>query len=289
MKTKRIIAMAVTALSASLCLGTGVQAPATAAPKYKLLWSQEFNEKKVSRVSTKVWDFDLTDGYGWGNGEQQYYTDSPRNVKINGKGQLEITALRLAETDPILDRCFTCEYTSARIKTANLFGFRYGRMVARIKMPHGVGTWPAFWMLGDDILNGGVWPESGEIDIIEARGMAPYVAHATVHGPGYFGGNGRGASKYLPVRLSSTYHEYGIDWTPNKIVFTLNGRPYYTLTPASLNGNRYVFNQEFFLILNLAMGGTFGGDTDPTVKSATMKVDWIRYYSIAGQGRVFKK
>ena len=288
MKTKRIIAMAVTALSASLCLGTGIQAPANAAPKYKLLWSQEFNDKKVTRPSAKVWDYDLTDGYGWGNGEEQYYTNYTSNVKINGKGQLEVTALRLSDTNPILDRCFTCTYTSGRIKTANLYGFRYGKMSARIKMPTGEGTWPAFWMLGDTIINGGTWPEGGEIDIIETRGMAPNVAHATVHGPGYFGGNGRGSTFYAPNPLSAAYHEYGIEWTPNKIEFKLDGVTYYTLTPQSVSGYRYVYNQEFFLILNLAMGGIFGGDTDPDVKKATMMVDWIRYYSINGQGKVFK-
>jgi beta-glucanase (GH16 family) len=289
MKTKRIIAMAVTALSASLCLGAGIQAPASAAPKYKLLWSQEFNNKKVSRLDPKVWDYDLTDGYGWGNGEEQYYTNYTSNVKINGKGQLEITANRLSDTNPILDRCFTCTYTSARIKTANLLGFRYGKMSAHIKMPSGTGTWPAFWMLGDTIINGGTWPEGGEIDIIEARGAAPNVVHGTVHGPGYFGGNGRGASYYMPTPLSAKYHEYSIEWLPNKIVFSIDNTPYYTLTPESTKPNRYVYNQEFFLILNLAMGGTFGGETDASVKSATMKINWIRYYSINGQGKVFKK
>lgn len=288
MKFKRVVAASVATASAFILLGAGVQAPAQAAPTYKMLWSQEFNEKRVSRVSPKVWDFDLTDGYGWGNSEQEYYTNSIRNVRINGKGQLEIVALRLKEEDPILNSCWTCTYTSARLKTANLLGFRYGRMVARIKVPTEIGTWPAFWMLGDDLLNGGTWPESGEIDIVETRGTAPNVVHGTVHGPGYSGGNGRGSTYYNGTTLSAGYHNYGIDWTPNKIVWTFDGQPYFTMTPADTGGNRYVFNHEFFLILNLAMGGEFAGDTDPNVKSSKMSVDWIRYYSINGQGRVFK-
>ena len=288
MKTKRILALAVAALSASVCLGAGVQAPAEAATTYKLLWSQEFNSKAAGRPDPKTWDYDLTDGYGWGNSEQEYYTNSGRNVRVNGKGQLTITALRLSDTDPILDHCFACTYTSGRIKTAGLLGFRYGRMVARIKLPTETGTWPAFWMLGNDLIKGGTWPESGEIDIVETRGSAPNVVHGTVHGPGYSGGNGRGSTFYAPNPVSNGYHTYGIDWTPNKIVWTFDNHPYFTMTPADTGGNRYVFNQEFFLILNLAMGGEFPGDTDPAVKSSVMTVDWIRYYSINGQGRVFK-
>lgn len=288
MKLSRIIASAgLVALSAA-CLTVGSGAPASAAPTYKLLWSQEFNDKRVSRVSTKVWDFDLTDGYGWGNSEQEYYTNSIRNVRINGKGQLEIHALRLSDTDPILDHCFACTYTSARLKTAGILGFRYGRMIARIKVPTDTGTWPAFWMLGNDLIKGGTWPESGEIDIVETRGGAPNVVHGTVHGPGYSGGNGRGSTFFASSVLSAAYHNYGIDWTPNKIVWTFDGQPYFTMTPADTGGNRYVFNQEFFLILNLAMGGEFPGDTDPAVKNSMMSVDWIRYYSISGQGRLFK-
>jgi beta-glucanase (GH16 family) len=288
MKSKRIAAVLVAALSASLCIGAGATAPATAVTKYKLLWSQEFNDKKVGRLSSKVWDYDLTDGYGWGNSEQEYYTNSLRNVKVDGKGNLVITALRLSDTDPILDHCFSCTYTSARIKTAGITGFRYGRMVARMKLPTETGTWPAFWMLGGSLIKGGTWPESGEMDIVETAGAAPNVVHGTVHGPGYSGGNGRGSTYYAPNPVSNGFHTYAIDWLPNKIVFTFDGHPYFTMTPADTGGNRYVFNQEFFLILNLAMGGEFTGDTDPAVKSSTMTVDWIRYYSINGQGRVFK-
>ena len=288
MKAKRVLAMAAAALSAAVCIGASVQAPATAATKYKLLWSQEFNNTKVSRPDPKVWDYDLTDGYGWGNSEQEYYTNYTSNVKIDGKGHLVINALRLSETSPILDHCFACTYTSARLKTAKLLGFRYGRMIARMKLPTDTGTWPAFWMLGASLANGGTWPESGELDIVETRGSAPNVVHGTVHGPGYSGGNGRGSTFYAPNPVSNGYHTYGVDWLPNKIVWTFDGQPYFTMTPADTGGNRYVFNQEFFLILNLAMGGEFPGDTDPAVKSATLNVDWIRYYSINGQGKVYK-
>ena len=288
MKAKRVLAMVVTAITAAVCIGASVQAPATAATKYKLLWSQEFNNTKVARPDPKVWDYDLTDGYGWGNSEQEYYTNSGRNVRIDGKGHLTITALRLSDTDPILDHCYACTYTSARLKTAKLIGFRYGRMVARMKLPTDVGTWPAFWMLGASLVKGGTWPESGEMDIVETRGTAPNMVQGTVHGPGYSAGNAVGSGYYAPNPVSNGYHTYGIDWLPNKIVFTFDGHVYFTVTPADVRGNRYVFNQEFFLILNLAMGGEFAGDTDPAVKTSVMNVDWIRYYSINGQGKVYK-
>lgn len=288
MKLRRIIASAGVAAFSAACLTIGGGAPASAAPSYKLLWSQEFNNSKVSRLDPKVWDFDLTDGYGWGNSEEEYYTNLSKNVIINGQGQLVINALRLSDTDPILDRCFTCTYTSARIKTANRLGFRYGRMEARIKLPTDNGTWPAFWMLGNPLLKGGTWPECGEIDIVETRGSAPNIVQGTVHGPGYSGGNPVTNTFYNPLALSQSYHIYGVDWLPNKIVFMFDRKPYFTVTPADVRGNRWVYNQEFFMILNLAMGGLYGGETDPLVTKATMSVDWIRYYSINGQGRVFK-
>ena len=161
-------------------------------------------------------------------------------------------------------------------------------MVARMKLPTDVGTWPAFWMLGASLVKGGTWPESGEMDIVETRGTAPNMVQGTVHGPGYSAGNAVGSGYYAPNPVSNGYHTYGIDWLPNKIVFTFDGHVYFTVTPADVRGNRYVFNQEFFLILNLAMGGEFAGDTDPAVKTSVMNVDWIRYYSINGQGKVYK-
>jgi beta-glucanase (GH16 family) len=289
MKMKRLIAVTVAVLIGSTGIGSVPQQPAQASGTvFKRLWSEEFNSKVPTKPNGRNWDYDLTNGYGWGNGEEQYYTDSGRNIRVMG-GNLNITALRLSDMDPILDSCFACTYTSARIKTAGKLGFRYGRMVARIKLPEGEGTWPAFWMLGNDLLKGGTWPDAGEIDIVETRGSSPYVVHGTVHGPNYSGGNGVGSTFYALEPLSAKYHLYSIDWTPNKIVWSFDNKPYFTLTPSGVRGNRWVFNQEYFLILNLAMGGTFGGDTNPAVKSARMSVDWIRYYSINGLGRVYVK
>lgn len=266
-------------------------APAQGATSKKLLWAEEFNAKKVSSVSTKNWKYDLGDGYGWGNSEQEYYTKNRENIKINGKGQLEITAKRIPETSTILDRCLSCQFTSAKIKTADKLGFKYGRMEARIKLPAGKGTWPAFWMLGAGLTKGEVWPDCGEIDIVEAKGSQPYTAWGTLHGPGYSGQNGtQRGSVFMNMgsALSNEYHVYAIDWKPNQIDFYVDNNLYFTHTATDVAPNKWAFNGEFFLILNLATGGNFEPDIDPMLQTATMSVDYIRYYQVGKYGKLYK-
>jgi len=168
---------------------------ATPAPKtLKLLWSDEFSAKKVSLPNPKNWDFDIGNSYGWGNSELEYYTNKTSNVAQDGKGHLIITANRISDaagtqvgtaagTPQILNICYECQFTSAKLKTANRLGFKYGRIEARMKLPSGLGTWPAFWMLGADLLEGNGWPECGEIDVLEARGDLPPVAYGTLLDP----------------------------------------------------------------------------------------------------------
>ena len=252
----------------------------------KLLWAEEFNTKKASAPSTKTWDYDLGDGYGWGNSEQEYYTKLPQNVVVNGKGQLEITALRIGEDDPIRDRCFTCEFSSAKLKTAGKLGFKYGHLEARMQLPAGGGMWPAFWMLGAGLLKGKTWPDVGEIDIMEARGAMPYDMVGTLHGPGYSGQNGSMRTRLFSsvTDLQAGYHVYAIDWEKDSISFSVDGMNYFTQTAADVAPNKWVFNTEFYLILNLATGGNFDPNIDPAVQKAQLKVDYIRYYTYKGQG-----
>lgn len=283
---------AVIASAAAACIvAIGLSPVGAQAASKKLLWSEEFNAKKVSSVNTKIWQYDLGDGYGWGNSEQEYYTKNRENIRINGKGQLEITAKRIPETSTILDRCLSCQFTSAKIKTAEKIGFKYGRLEARIKLPAGKGTWPAFWMLGASLTKGEVWPDCGEIDIMEAKGSQPYTAFGTLHGPGYNGqaGTQRG-SAFLSSgpALSNDFHVYAIDWKPNQIDFSVDGKVYFTHSAADVAPNKWVFNNEFFLILNLATGGNFEPDIDPMLQTATMSIDYIRYYSVGGQGKLYK-
>ena len=266
----------------------------------KLLWADEFNGKKGKLPSSSNWGYDIGNGYGWGNAELEYYTNKPANVSTDGKGKLVITANRISNlkgtavdnsssTTQILNSCWECQFTSAKLKTANKLTFKYGRIEARMKVAPGEGTWPAFWMLGDDLLDGNPWPECGEIDIVETRGIEPGMTSAALHGPGFGKGAGVGGTYQNSEPLSAAYHVFAIEWKKNQIDFYIDDHLITSETPASFAPGRWVFNQEFFLILNLAMGGEFAGDIDPALNKTQLFVDYIRYYSINGVGKLTKK
>ena len=299
---KMILAPASVLLSACVGLSLMVIPAAEAAPKktLKLLWSDEFNGKKGSAPSAKTWSREVGGG-GWGNSERQYYTDKASNASMDGAGRLVITAKRISNeyaeqvsedpgTEDILNRCSECQFTSARMKTARKVSFQYGRIEARMKLPQGIGTWPAFWMLGGDLLDGVPWPECGEIDIMEFRGDIPDQATSAIHGPTTPQGSGLGA-RYLSVTpLSDGYHTYAIEWKKNSIDFIVDGRVNGTYTSRDTGARGWVYNQEFFIILNLAMGGTYAGEyIDPYLNQAQLNVDYIRFYSVNGVGKVIKK
>lgn len=290
------------ALSCALTLGLAVNPGAEAASKtnLKLLWSEEFNSKKGTKPSSKNWAHDIGGG-GWGNSERQYYTDKASNIATDGDGKLVFTARRISTasleqvgtepgTEEILNRCWECQFTSARIKTAKKLSFKYGRVEARMKMPKGIGTWPAFWMLGGDLLEGLRWPDCGEIDIMEFRGDIYDRSTSALHGPNTPPGSGLGAAFLNYTPLSDEYHTYAIDWRKNAIDFIVDGRVTGTYSSADTGARGWVFNQEFFLILNLAVGGTYAGEEiDPEMNQAEFKVDYIRYYSVNGVGKLTRK
>ena len=287
-------------LIASLSLSLLANPVAEAAPKkLKLLWSDEFNGKKGTRPSLKVWSSEIGGG-GWGNSERQYYTDKAANASMDGAGRLVITANRISNeyaevvgtvpgTEDLLNRCSECQFTSARLKTARKIGFQYGRLEARMKMPQGVGTWPAFWMLGGDLLDGVPWPECGEIDIMEFRGDVPDRTTSALHGPTTPPGSGLGAAFLTYGALSDGFHTFAIEWKKNSIDFIVDGSITGSYSSLDTGSRGWVYNQEFFLILNLAMGGTYAGEyIDPAINQAQLSVDYIRYYSINGVGKVIK-
>lgn len=288
-------------MAISISLSLLVNPVADAAPKkLKLLWSDEFNGKKGLRPSAKTWSAEIGGG-GWGNSERQFYTDKPANASMDGSGRLVITANRISNeyaeqvgtvtgTEDILNRCSECQFTSARLKTARNLGFMYGRLEARIKMPQGVGTWPAFWMLGGDLLDGVPWPECGEIDIMEFRGDISDRSTSALHGPTTPIGSGLGAAFLSNTPLSDGFHTYAIEWKKNRIDFIVDGRLNGTFTSADTGARGWVYNQEFFIILNLAMGGTYAGEyIDPMLNQAQLSVDYIRYYSVNGVGKLIRK
>ena len=249
-----------------------------------LLWSQEFNEKLGSKPDPKYWNYDLGDGRGWGNRELQVYTDV--NAKTTGRGILAITALQISPKKKQICYYGYCEWSSARITTKNKVWIKYGTIEARIQMPAGKGSWPAFWMLGQNI-DQVSWPNSGEIDITEGLGRTPYLAYATIHGPGYFGGTSIGVRHLNQKKLSDGFHVYGINWSEDSIEWTFDGQVIFKQSKDSIAPRSWVFNQPFSLILNVAMGGDFGGEIGRDSKSGLqMKVDWIRVKKFNGQGEV---
>jgi len=244
-----------------------------------LVWSDEFNGPAGSLPDTTKWSYDIGGG-GWGNAEHQYYTNSGSNAAMDGQGNLVITARR---ENPNNYQCWNgpCQYTSARILTQGKFYQLYGTLEARMRLSIGQGFWPAFWMLGDNIGSVG-WPQCGEIDIMENVGNDPLNVHGTLHGPGYSGGNGIGATFHSPngQPFANDFHIYRIVWTPNSITWSVDGINYSTKTPSDANGE-WVYNHPFFFILNLAVGGQWPGYPDgSSVFPQTLVIDYVRAYSL---------
>jgi len=268
---------------------------ASAAPKpSKVLWTQSFNQNAGTKVDPKIWTYDLGNGFGWGNNEQEYYTNKAANISTDGKGNLVITAKKLNPDDPrdqyITNFCANCLYSSAKIVTRGKLGFKYGSLSARIQIPEGVGMWPAFWMLGVPRSNCNGWPSCGEIDIMEARGSDTYHSVHSLHGPGYSGGEPLSHFYFNgDEALSAGFHTYRVDWLPNSIKFYVDGHFVGGETKNTVKPNDWAFNGEFYLILNLATGGNFdGGDLDETIQQAELKIDWIRYSTLNGFGTLYR-
>lgn len=247
------------------------------APTWKLTLDQEFDGPKGTAPDTRVWARDLG-GSGFGNNEHQSYTDGNLNAFLDGSGNLVIEARK--EPTKGADG-IAREYSSARLKTSGKFSQTYGKFEARIKLPSGKGIWPAFWMLGDDTSKVG-WPSGGELDILEFIGHETTKAHGTAHGPGYSGGNGRQGTFTSKVPLDQNFHVFGLEWEPERIRWTLDGKVYFTLTPDGIGASEWVFDKPFFVILNLAVGGNWPGYPDATtVFPQRMLVDYVRVYKDA--------
>ena len=252
--------------SCFLLLGAalGTLAPLHAQTQWAVVWSDEFDGPANSAPDPAKWTYDLGGG-GWGNGESEVYTDSRSNSYLDGQGNLAIKAIRAADGS----------FTSARLKTQGLYQVQYGKIEARIKLPYGQGIWPAFWMLGVDIGSVG-WPQCGEVDIMENIGREPSMNHGSTHGPG----NDATAAFTLAggQKLSDDFHLFSIIWEKDSVEFFVDGNSYEKVTPATLPaGTSWVFNNPFFFIVNMAVGGQWPGSPDATtVFPQTMLVDYIR-------------
>ncbi len=260
---------------ALLALAAGCISDPNEGQTWQLVWEDDFNGAVGQPPDPTVWTLETGRGPaddGWGNQELQVYTDQPENVDLDGNGFLRIRARREGDG-----------WTSARLKTQGGRSFGYGRIEARINVPAGQGLWPAFWMLGDDIVDV-PWPNCGEIDILEVRGQEPDVVFGTIHGPGYSGADSVGALyKRQEGPFSGDFHVFAVEWDPGHIAWYVDDTLYHAATPASLPPDTaWVFDHEFFLLLNLAVGGTFlgpgGGPDDTTPDVAVMGVDYVRFY-----------
>jgi beta-glucanase (GH16 family) len=264
---------------ATLVVRAGVDKGRDPAPDRRaaapLAWHDEFSGRRGTRPDPRKWSFET--GHGWGDRELQSYTSRPRNASLDGRGHLVITARREAYTGA--DRR-PADYTSARINSQAKFEFAYGRVDARIRVPAGRGLHPAFWALGSSLDKVG-WPASGEIDLMEVFGGAPFTVHGTLHGPR----SGRveykvGATRRARAPLSKGFHVYGISWRPGRIAFRLDGEVYAVRTPSDLpSGSSWRFDRPFFLLLNVAVGPRWLGAPDAaTPWPARMVVDWVRVH-----------
>jgi beta-glucanase (GH16 family) len=235
--------------------------------------AQDFNGTAGTSPSATRWTA-VNAGNGFGNRELETYTGRTSNVSLDGAGHLAITARQ--ETYTGTDG-FTRNYTSGRVDTHGKFEFQYGTAVARMQVPAGQGLWPAFWALGSNIDTDG-WPLCGEIDVVENVGSEPTTAHATLHASGLAGLPWlAGGLTNASAPLSGGYHDYGMVWGPNAISVSLDGDTYFAVSASDIApGNNWNFNHPFYLLLNLAVGGTWPGSPDATTQfPATMSVDFV--------------
>jgi len=244
-----------------------------ALPALQLTWQDEFEGPAGQSPDSANWVYDI--GTDWGNAQLEYDTNRPENVSLDGAGHLTIVARR--------EDYRGSAYTSARINTRGKFEQARGRFEARLKLPSGQGLWPAFWLLGSNFASVG-WPSCGEIDIMEYRGQEPRVVHGSLHGPGYSGGNALTAPFQLARgSFDAAFHVFAVDWDGDRIVWSVDGIPYRTVTRSDLPpAAPWVFDHPFFVILNVAVGGNYvGGPSPGTSFPQTMTIDYVRAYAAA--------
>ena len=242
--------------------------PATDTVK-KLVWSDEFNTG--STPDTTKWMYNIgTGSNGWGNNEAQYYTSDATNARIEN-GNLVIEARKESKGGK--------NYTSARMITQGKASWTYGRFEIRAKLPKGVGTWPAIWMLGDNITTVG-WPTCGEIDIMEHVGkeqdMVLWSTHSKLNN---WSLGTQKTNKSIIEGVSTDFHIYKMEWSKDYIQFFVDGKLYYTSPNEGKGSDYYPFNAPQFLLLNLAIGGNLGGPTiNDAIFPCRMEVDYVRVY-----------
>lgn len=251
-----------------------------------LVWSDEFEEEGALDDSKWFHQTLLPNGNSWYNGEIQHYTDRIENTYVeNGLMVL------VAKKESFTDQGVTKQYTSARLNSK--FAFTYGRVEVKAKLPTGVGTWPAIWMLGRNIRENGAywftegygttnWPACGEIDIMEHWGSNQNFVQSAIHTPSSFGGTVNHGGQTI-LTASTEFHVYALDWYPDRMVFSVDGVEHYTYQPAVRDENTWPFDKEQYLLLNVAILPSIA----PAFTESAMEIDYVRIYqeSTVGTGR----
>lgn len=239
--------------------------------QHQLIWSDEFDGETLN---PDYWNYDIGNGSsGWGNNELEYYTSRPENIKIEN-GKLIITARYESYSG--------FNYTSARINTKHKKYFGYGRIEMSAKLPKGRGTWPAFWMLPEYVVYGSTyWPDNGEIDIMEYVGYLPSVVHGSVHTNENYGSNSV-TSKITYYGVENDFHTYAVEWTYDTIRYYVDSYMYGSYKRSGRDWHYWPFDQNFFILLNFAVGGNWGGaqGVDNTIFPQTYEIDYVRVYDL---------
>lgn len=233
----------------------------------KLVWSDEFNGTGLP--DSKKWNYDVG-GAGYGNNEAQFYTERRLENARQENGNLVIEARK--------EKWEENKYTSARLLTRGKFSFQYGTIEVRAKLPKGRGTWPAIWMMSEDMKK---WPDDGELDIMEHVGFNQGYVHASVHTKKYNHIQGTQKTDTLIVKdASEKFHVYKADWTPEKIDVYIDGEKFFTYENKEKTYEAWPFDQPYFIILNLAVGGFWGGKEgiDDSVFPQKYYIDYVRVY-----------
>jgi beta-glucanase (GH16 family) len=230
----------------------------------KLVWEENFDSKKLNESD---WNFELGDGCpdlcGWGNNERQIYTKNNHQIE---SGNFIIEARKEGN-----------QYTSTKITTKGKKEFMYGRIEARAKLPVGHGLWPAFWMLGANI-DEVKWPKCGEIDVIEYVGREPKMIFTSLHTQDSHGNTINTKKTKFPT-IEEGFHLYAVEWDKDKIDFFVDGILVYTFSPENKNEDTWPFDKPFYIIVNLAIGGNFGGpEVDDSILPQKFILDYIRIY-----------
>lgn len=242
-------------------------------PGKTLIWSDEFND---ANVSTTNWTYEIGTGCpnlcGWGNNERQFYTSRKDNA-YQTQGKLVIEAIKESYSGS--------SYTSARMISRNKKYFKFGRIDMRAKLPEGQGIWPALWMLPNSSTYG--WPKGGEIDVMELVGHQPSIIHGTVHYATSTNSHRSTTKSYAlsSGKFSDEFHVFSIDWRQDTIEFFVDDKKYQTITRAAIEGGGaiYPFNEPFFFIMNIAVGGNWPGYPNAsTVFPQQMAVDYVRVF-----------